>query len=98
MIRIELDRKTEIEGYEHVIKHNIDYDTLIERYPLKKDKIDGIVDIVLHTIVNENDYIVIVSNSYPKELEKALLGWKNMLWYIRQETDLKNHVTSCQEW
>lgn len=44
---------------------------LKERYPLDAELIDGIVEIMTEVTVSTNDYIVIASNSFPKEVVKS---------------------------
>jgi hypothetical protein len=72
-IRFEFDKKTETFGYQRIIKNNIEYDVLRNRYPHETDMIDGIVDIILETLISDSDYILISGNKYPKELVKSKL-------------------------
>ena len=78
-IRLEFDKKTKMLGYERVIKLNIDYDVLIERHKLDKDQIDGIVDILVETLVMDSDTVVVAGTEYPKELVKSKLLKLNMM-------------------
>lgn len=64
-------KKTEYELYMELIKDNIEYDALKERYPLDAELIDGIVEMMTEVTVSTNDYIVIASNSFPKEVVKS---------------------------
>ena len=81
-IRLEFDKKTETFGYQRIIKRNIEYDVLKERYPHDADMIDGIVDIILETVISDGDYILIGGNNYPKELVKSKLLKLNMCHII----------------
>ena len=47
------------EKYTKMVKDNIDYDVLISRHYLEKSMIDGIVNLIVETIISENDYIII---------------------------------------
>ena len=64
-------KKSEYELYMDLIKNNIEYDALKERYPLDAELIDGIVEMMTEVTVSTNDYIVIASNSFPKEVVKS---------------------------
>ena len=64
-------KKSEYELYMDLIKDNIEYDALKERYPLDAELIDGIVEMMVEVTVSTNDYIVIASNSFPKEVVKS---------------------------
>lgn len=64
-------KKSEYELYMELIKDNIEYDALKERYPLDAELIDGIVEMMTEVTVSTNDYIVIASNSFPKEVVKS---------------------------
>ena len=64
-------KKSEYELYMDLIKDNIEYDALKERYPLDAELIDGIVEMMTEVTVSTNDYIVIASNSFPKEVVKS---------------------------
>ena len=64
-------KKSEYELDMDLIKDNIEYDALKERYPLDAELIDGIVEMMTEVTVSTNDYIVIASNSFPKEVVKS---------------------------
>lgn len=72
-IRFEYDKKTQVRGYEKVIKMKIDYDYLIDRHPHEKERIDGMIEIMVETLVSDSDYINIGGTEYPKELVKSKL-------------------------
>lgn len=72
-IRFEYDKKTQVRGYEKVIKMKIDYDYLIDRHPHEKERIDGMIEIMIETLVSDSDYINIGGTEYPKELVKSKL-------------------------
>lgn len=65
------DENEIIQGYMELIRENIDYDSLIAVYPLEKNVIDGIYDLIVETILSKNDRILIASNWYPVELVKS---------------------------
>ena len=72
-IRFEYDKKTQVRGYEKVIKMKIDYDYLIDRHPHEKERIDGMIEIMVETLVSDSDYINIGGTEYPKEVVKSKL-------------------------
>ncbi len=72
-IRFEYDKKTQVRGYEKVIKMKVDYDYLIDRHPHEKERIDGMIEIMVETLVSDSDYINIGGTDYPKELVKSKL-------------------------
>ena len=65
--------ETEYSKYLNLIKESIEYETLI--YTRKDDKpmIDGIVNLIVETVISNNDYVVISSNKFPKEVVKGRL-------------------------
>ena len=65
------DRLTVLQAYEEQIKENIDYDGLIISHPLDKDLIQGIYELILETVLCQNEEILIASNWYPAELVKS---------------------------
>lgn len=65
--------KSEYELYMEFVKKHIEYDCLIDRHPYDKEQINGIVEIIAETAVSNNDYIVIASNKFPKEVVKSKL-------------------------
>ena len=65
------EKKSEYEIYNALIKKNIEYDALKERHPTDAALIDGIVEMMTEVTVSTSDYIVIASNSFPKEVVKS---------------------------
>ena len=57
--------------YRDIIVKNLDYDIMIERYPYDKERIDGIVDLVLEIVCTARKTIRIVGDDYPAEFVKA---------------------------
>lgn len=60
----------EVEKVLQVVKENIEYDILFERYPSDRDMLDGIVSLMMETLLNTNNIILIARNQYPAELVK----------------------------
>lgn len=91
------DGLSEFNDYMKYIKEVIDYDALIDRRPLEKSEIDGIVNLIVETIISDNDYIVISSNKFPKEVVKSRFSKLTMshIEYVlecmnQNTTDIKN--------
>ena len=61
------------EAYREMICENIRYNDLIMSYRLDRDIIDGIVDLILETVLAEGESILIASNRYPAEMIKGKL-------------------------
>lgn len=61
----------EYNAYKNYIKESIEYDILIERYPLDADMINEIVELMTETIISKGDTVVIASNEFPKEVVKS---------------------------
>ena len=60
-------------GYAQLIKDNIELDTLLERYPLDRDFIMGLYELILETVLCKSDEIVIASNRYSANFVKGKL-------------------------
>ncbi len=60
-----------IEIYREIIRDNIEYDILIERYPTDRERIDEITDIMLETICTARKTLRIAGDDFPAELVKS---------------------------
>ena len=58
-------------GYSQLIKDNIEYDILMERYPFERDIIDELYNLILETVLSKKSEIVIAQDRYPLELVKS---------------------------
>lgn len=61
----------EMTAYTEIIKENIEYKSLLERYPYEQELVQGILDLILETVLNKSETILIASNQYPRELVKS---------------------------
>jgi hypothetical protein len=59
------------EIYREVIRNNLDYQIMIERYKYDVARIDEIVDLILETICTAKQTIRIAGDDYPAELVKG---------------------------
>lgn len=84
---------SEFDDYMNYIKKSIDYDGLISRHYAEKSMIDGIVNLIVETIISGNDYIVISSNKFPKEVVKGRFSKLDMS-HIEYVLECMKHNTS----
>lgn len=63
--------KTRVREYRELIKDNIEYDILVERYGA--EKLDAIVELMLEVIISEHPYCVISKEKLPRELVRSRL-------------------------
>ena len=69
--RADGDMMSEMDAYEEIIKENISFDDLLVAYPYETETIEGIKQLILETVLNKNDTMVIASNTYPVALVKS---------------------------
>lgn len=69
--RLDGDNKTCMQAYEELVKENIDYESLLISHPVQKELIQGIYEMILETVLCQNEKILIASNWYPAELVKG---------------------------
>jgi len=65
------DEMREEEIYGQIIKENIAYDDLLMVYPQEEATIEGIYELILETVISNNDEIIVASNKYPTDLVKS---------------------------
>ena len=82
-----------LKKYTKMVKDNIDYDVLISRHYLEKSMIDGMVNLIVETIISENDYIIISSTKFPKEAVKSRFS-KLDISHIEYVLECMNHNTT----
>lgn len=66
-----IDGMTTMQAYGSLIKENIDYDNLLITHPFEQELIKGIYELILETVLCQNQEILIASNWYPAELVKS---------------------------
>ena len=64
-------KRSDVAGYQQLIKENIEYDFLLDRYPYDRDIIEGLLDLILETVLSRNEEIEIARNRYPAELVRS---------------------------
>ena len=62
---------SDVEAYTELIRDNLDLDILRERYPYDQELLDGIFDLILETVLCENESVIIASNKYSAALVKS---------------------------
>lgn len=65
------DMISEMDAYREIIRENICFDDLLIAYPYEKETIEGIMQLILETVLNKNESMVIASNTYPVALVKS---------------------------
>ncbi len=65
------DMMNEMDAYEEIIKENISFEDLLVAYPYERETIEGIKQLILETVLNKNESMVIASNTYPVALVKS---------------------------
>ena len=91
--RMGREEESLFEKYTKMVKDNIDYDVLISRHYLEKSMIDGMVNLIVETIISENDYIIISSTKFPKEAVKSRFS-KLDISHIEYVLECMNHNTT----
>lgn len=61
----------EIGAYSQLIKEDIDYDCLVERYPYEQELVEGIYELILEMALKKSETTVIASGAYPTELVRS---------------------------
>ena len=70
-IRCDEEAITRADAYRELIKENISYDDLLIAHSTDHEQIDGIVDLILETVLTQGQYILIASNQYPAEVVRS---------------------------
>ena len=87
------EEESHFDKYKKLVKENIDYDVLIDRHYIEKSIIDGMVNLIVETMISENDYIVISSTKFPKETVKSRF-LKLDISHIEYVLECMNHNTT----
>ena len=80
-------------AYQKLVKENIDFDSLMDVYPLEKETIQGIYDLIVETMMTSNDKILIASSWYPSALVKSKF-MKLTYTHIEYVIDMLNSNTT----
>ena len=59
------------EIYREIILENLEYDIMVDRYKYDRERIDGIVDLIVETVCTARKSIRVSGDDYPAELVKA---------------------------
>ena len=73
--------------YKQMIEKNIELQVLKQKYPHDDEMLDGIMDLILETVLCQNEIIVIASSRYPADLVKSKL--------LRLNTSHVEYVMDC---
>lgn len=66
-----VDGLDEYNAYSEIIKENLGWTILCERYPYDKELLDGIFDLILETVLCKSGSVLIARNEYPVQLVKS---------------------------
>lgn len=69
--RWDTDVMDKVSAYHKMIKENIDYDSLLIAHRYDESLIQGIYELILETVLCDNEKILIASNWYPAELVRS---------------------------
>ena len=72
-MRSDPDPAEQAEAYRDIIRENIGYEDLLQAHPDEQDMVDGIVELMLETVLCRNDYILIASSTYPAGMVRSRL-------------------------
>lgn len=65
------DEEKKVLACQNVVKKNIEYDALIRNFPMDRELIEGIYEMIVETVLCEGKYILIAQNQYPVQLVKS---------------------------
>lgn len=57
--------------YAALIKENISYEILMERYPFDPELVEGIYELILETVISKSESMVIARSEYSMELVRS---------------------------
>ena len=63
------DRIDRIDTYREIIKENIEFEALVQRYGY--ERVDELVELMLQTVLSQRPYIRIAGDDYPREVVKS---------------------------
>ena len=63
--------RSDVEAYTELIRENLDFEILLERYPYERELLEGIFDLILETVLCRKKTIIVASNEYPAELVRS---------------------------
>ena len=66
-----IEKKSAMDVYEELVKENIEYDILCERYSV--ERMDEVVELILETVCVKRPYFRICGQDYPAEVVKSRL-------------------------
>ncbi len=64
-----MDRTDLTEAYREIVKENIEYDCLVERYG--SERMDEVVELMLEVVISQRQYIRIAGDDFPREVVKS---------------------------
>lgn len=68
---IGLDKEKKVLACQKVVKENIEYDSLLRSFPMDRELIEGIYEMIVETVLCQGDSVLIAQNQYPAQLVKS---------------------------
>ncbi len=61
----------DVNTYMDLIRDNLELECMYQRYPLERELIEDIFELIVETVVSKGKTIIIASNEYPMELVRS---------------------------
>lgn len=95
------DAESELKAYQSIIKKNIDYDILMQAYPMEQETVEGIYELIVETVLSSGEKILIASNWYPAALVKSKfmkLGFGHIEYVLDQLSKNTTRVRNIKKY
>lgn len=79
----------EYNEYSKIIKENIEWEILYDKYPYDKEMLEGIYELILETLLDKNRTVHIARNDYPVQLVKSK--------FLKLNSSHIEYVIDCME-
>ena len=66
-----LDEEKKVLACQKVVKENIEYDSLLRSFPMDRELIEGIYELIVETVLCQGESVLIAQNQYPAQLVKS---------------------------
>ena len=78
-------KRSDVAGYQQLIKENIEYDFLVPRYG--QERMDETVELMLETVLSRRPYIRIAGDDFPREVVRSR--------FLKINSDHLEYVFDC---
>ena len=66
-----LDEEKKVLACQKVVKESIEYDSLLRSFPMDRELIEGIYELIVETVLCQGESVLIAQNQYPAQLVKS---------------------------